>query len=115
MNIHGSTGMMPTGSAPQANPAAVAAFKQQRANFLSSLASMFNNMNRPLPPQLTGIQSAYDPNNTTWKFLEIGGVGCVRIANKDVDLFRLWRLFISAGGSQAVRTLFIYSHPCQSV
>ncbi|KZT30349.1 hypothetical protein NEOLEDRAFT_1082167 [Neolentinus lepideus HHB14362 ss-1] len=90
---------------PPANPALMLQQQQQakRRNFLVSLAQVHNHRNAPLPPTLTGIPSAtYDPTTSPWKALDISqsDAGLIRVAGKEVDLFRLWTLVNGAGGAQ---------------
>ncbi|KAJ2955680.1 hypothetical protein NUW54_g14721 [Trametes sanguinea] len=60
------------------------------------------------PPGLVNLptSSAFDPANMPWKSLEVSptDLGIIRLAGKDVDLFKLWQLIIQAGGGQKVRS-----------
>ncbi|EPQ60847.1 hypothetical protein GLOTRDRAFT_118924 [Gloeophyllum trabeum ATCC 11539] len=85
--------------------------QQKRRNFLQSLAHVHNVRNAPLPPALTGIPSAnYDPSTSPWKALDISSndVGVIRVAGRDVDLFRLWTAVNGAGGAQKVSSFIPY-------
>ncbi|TFK57342.1 hypothetical protein OE88DRAFT_1651014 [Heliocybe sulcata] len=86
----------------QPNPALVLQ-QTKRRNFLNSLAQVHQARNAPLPPNLTGVPSAtYDPTSSPWKALDISqtDAGVIRVAGKEVDLFRLWTLVNGAGGAQ---------------
>ncbi|KAF9475617.1 hypothetical protein BDN70DRAFT_883498 [Pholiota conissans] len=76
--------------------------KQRQQGFLQTLNNVFKR--RPLPPQLTGIPNPdYDPSQTPWGILELSKeVGTVVLAGKEVNLFKLWGIVHSSGGSQAV-------------
>lgn len=77
--------------------------KQRQYNFLQGLHNLMAKRGAPLPPQLTGIPSTYDPTNTTWGIIECSKeVGSFVLAGKDVDLFKLWGLAIQSGGGQNV-------------
>ncbi|EJF66597.1 hypothetical protein DICSQDRAFT_46065 [Dichomitus squalens LYAD-421 SS1] len=80
--------------------------KQRRRTWLNGLAQLMAQRNMPLPPQLTGVPFPpnFDPANMPWKSLEVSStdLGVIRLAGKDVDLFRLWGLVTQHGGGQGV-------------
>ncbi|KAI0374281.1 hypothetical protein BV20DRAFT_935514 [Pilatotrama ljubarskyi] len=80
--------------------------QQRKRNWLNGLATLMVQRGTPLPPQLTGVPFPpnYDPANMPWKSLEVSptDIGVVRLAGKDVDLFKLWTLIIQSGGGQKV-------------
>jgi SWI/SNF chromatin-remodeling complex subunit SWI1 len=81
---------------------------QKRRQFLHGIATVMAQRNTPLPPQLTGVNHpSYDPSTSVWKMLEISPTepGLLRIAGKDVDLYRLWGLVFQNGGAMKVRAL----------
>lgn len=109
MNVHGGQNPAAAAAVPGAamgpqstNPAALAAYKQQRMQFLVTLHNIFSNAGKPLPPTLTGVNVPFDPATSSWLMLQIPEVGCVRIAGKNVELFRFWRLIATGGGSAQV-------------
>ncbi|EIW64780.1 uncharacterized protein TRAVEDRAFT_33530 [Trametes versicolor FP-101664 SS1] len=79
---------------------------QRKRNWLNGLATLMVQRGTPLPPMLTGVPfpSNYDPANMPWKSLEVStnDIGVVRLAGKDVDLYKLWGLILQAGGGQKV-------------
>ncbi|KDQ63780.1 hypothetical protein JAAARDRAFT_29820 [Jaapia argillacea MUCL 33604] len=83
----------------------------RRRGFLTSLATLHIQRNTPLPPALTGVQYPpnYDPGNSQWKSLECPDLGFVRLAGKDIDLFRLWGTVLQAGGLAKVRSHLLIS------
>ncbi|KAI0335418.1 hypothetical protein GY45DRAFT_1431031 [Cubamyces sp. BRFM 1775] len=99
---------------PQQQPQSQAAMQQQqqqamvlrKRNWLNGLATLMVQRGTPLPPQLTGVPFPpnYDPANMPWKSLEVSptDIGIVRIAGKDVDLFKLWTMIIQAGGGHKI-------------
>ncbi|EED79133.1 predicted protein [Postia placenta Mad-698-R] len=74
---------------------------QKRRQFLHGLASVHMRSN-PLPPELVGTPwpAGYDPAQSPWKGLDISRteLGHIRIAGKDVDLYRFWALVSQVGG-----------------
>jgi SWI/SNF chromatin-remodeling complex subunit SWI1 len=82
---------------------------QKRRQFLHGLGTLMAQRNTPLPPGLTGVPypQNYDPNNSPWKMLEVSPVepGYIRIAGKDVDLYRLWCIVYQHGGGMKVRII----------
>jgi SWI/SNF chromatin-remodeling complex subunit SWI1 len=62
--------------------------------------------NVPLPPRLTGVPypPAYDPSSSPWRQLEVSSadLGVIRLAGKDLDLYRFWGIVQQAGGSAKV-------------
>lgn len=91
---------------PMSQPSAQAAsLKQRQHSFLTGLANVMTKRNTPLPPTLTGIPcNNYDPNTSPWSYIEPSPeIGSFRLANQDVNLFKLWGLVMQHGGAQAVR------------
>lgn len=80
---------------------------QKRRQFLHGLATVMNQRNSPLPPNLSGVPypHGYDPTNSPWKMLDISPAdhGLIRVAGKDVDLYKLWSVVFSNGGGMRVR------------
>ena len=82
-------------------------YKSRKRSWLMGLATLMTQRNTPLPPQLTGV--ALPPNfnaaEMPWKSLEVSPVdlGFIRLAGKDVDLFRLWGIVANMGGGAQVR------------
>ncbi|KAI0639294.1 hypothetical protein C8Q77DRAFT_1046559 [Trametes polyzona] len=80
--------------------------QQRKRNWLNGLATLMIQRQMALPPQLTGVPfpPTYDPVNMPWKSLEVSptDLGVVRLAGKDVDLYKLWGLIVQAGGGQKV-------------
>ncbi|EMD41777.1 hypothetical protein CERSUDRAFT_110346 [Gelatoporia subvermispora B] len=79
--------------------------QQRKRSFVTGLANIMAQRNMPLPPALTGTQiPGYDQNHSPWKSLEISpiDIGTVRLAGRDIDLFKLWGLVQQAGGSPKV-------------
>ncbi|THH20009.1 hypothetical protein EW146_g1270 [Bondarzewia mesenterica] len=77
------------------------AYRQKQRQFLSSLAALHASRNTPLPPTLTGVPTpTFDPQNNHWSQIEPSAteLGCIRLAGKDVDLFKLWTTVYPAGG-----------------
>jgi hypothetical protein len=93
-----------TSTASTMSASAAAATKTQRTNFLNSLAAVWVQLGKPLPPALTGAaHGACDP---AWRSLEVaqgGEPGILRLSGHDLDLLDLYRLVINARGSQEVR------------
>lgn len=60
----------------------------------------------PLPPNLTGVPypNGYDPSNSPWKNLEVStnDIGAIRLAGRDLDLFKLWGTVFQNGGGRSV-------------
>lgn len=87
--------------------------QQRRKQFLYGLGNVMLQRGVPLPPQLTGIPypPTYDPSASPWRTLDISNtdVGVVRLAGKEVDLYKLWALVQQAGGSAKVRFSYIPS------
>jgi SWI/SNF chromatin-remodeling complex subunit SWI1 len=90
---------------PRSVPGMKDTLKIREQNFMQSLASTFAKRGQPLPHFLTGLSvPGFDPNNTQWAFIEPGSeVGHFRLANKDVNIFKLWGMVMQQGGIQAVR------------
>lgn len=91
---------------PNRQPLSPANIKQRQRSFLNSLASVMVARGTPLPPALTGVDDLrYDPSTSQWKSLELSTeIGCIRLAGKDIDLFRLWGSVFQAGGHAKVCT-----------
>jgi SWI/SNF chromatin-remodeling complex subunit SWI1 len=78
---------------------------QKRRQFLHGIATVMAQRNTPLPPMLTGgaFSQNYDPNTSPWKMLELGSEpGLIRIAGKEVDLYRIWGAVYQSGGGNKV-------------
>ncbi|KAJ2928818.1 hypothetical protein H1R20_g8288, partial [Candolleomyces eurysporus] len=60
--------------------------------------------NIPLPPFLTGVPVPnYDQARSPWAAIEPGSeIGSFKLADKDVNLFKLWGLVFAHGGGQAL-------------
>ena len=88
------------------NPTAQLAPQQRRKQFLYGLGNVMLQRGVPLPPQLTGVPypATYDPSTSPWRSLEISNtdIGVVRLAGKEVDLYKLWALVQQAGGGTKV-------------
>lgn len=82
--------------------------QQRKRSFLHGVNSVMLQRGVPLPPQLTGVPypPTYDPTNSPWRTLDVStsDLGVVRLAGRDVDLFKLWALVQQAGGSAKVCT-----------
>lgn len=78
----------------------------KKRQFLSGLATVHSRSN-PLPPELVGVPwpQGYDISTSPWKPLDISRaeLGVIRLAGKDVDLYKLWILVLQCGGGQKVR------------
>lgn len=89
--------------------------RQRKRSWLQGLATLMAQRLMPLPPQLTGVPFPpnYNPLDMPWKSLEVShtDLGVIRLAGKDVDLFRLWGIVLGYGGGQAVRVSTLIS-PC---
>ncbi|THH34111.1 hypothetical protein EUX98_g10 [Antrodiella citrinella] len=79
---------------------------QRKRSFLNGISSLMMQRAAPLPPALTGIPypQGYDPTNSPWRSLDVSNndLGMVRLAGKDIDLFKLWALVLQLGGGQKV-------------
>lgn len=89
------------------NPVAIQQGNQQKKRqFLHGLANITLQRGMPLPPQVTGVPypPAYDPSTSPWRNLEYSNtdIGVVRLAGKDVDLYKLWAIVQQAGGGVKV-------------
>ena len=85
---------------------------QRKRSFLLGLANIMVHRNSPLPPVLTGLQTpTYDPTNSPWRTLEVSNteLGVIRLAGKDVDLYKLWALVLQAGGGAKACLLLTFS------
>jgi SWI/SNF chromatin-remodeling complex subunit SWI1 len=91
---------------PRTTPLSASSLQQRRRNFLTGLSNLMSSRGTPLPPSLTGIPYPldYDPSNSPWKNIESSPteIGSFRLADRDVDLFKLWGLVLQAGGSSKV-------------
>ncbi|PCH33543.1 hypothetical protein WOLCODRAFT_129824 [Wolfiporia cocos MD-104 SS10] len=76
---------------------------EKRRQFMQRIAHVHAS-DHPLPPELTGVPwpPGYDPAQSPWKSLDVKGLGVVRVAGKDVDLYKLWILVANAGGKLKV-------------
>ena len=78
----------------------------KKRQFLGGLATVHSRLN-PLPPDLVGVPwpQGYDPSNSPWKPLDVSRAepGVIRLAGKDVDLYKLWVVVLQGGGGQKVR------------
>ena len=100
-------GGAPNPNAPNArqnpNPQQVEMMKRQRRmGFLQSLARVHASQHHPLPASITGLETPPDPNAvypSPWRDIEPASepVG-VKLAGKDVDLFKLWTAVFQFGG-----------------
>ncbi|KAI0348643.1 hypothetical protein BDW22DRAFT_1404472 [Trametopsis cervina] len=79
---------------------------QRKRNFLQGLGNIMIQRGIPLPPQLTGVPypASFDPSGSPWRTLDVSpaDIGVVRLASRDVDLFKLWALVQQGGGSTKV-------------
>lgn len=70
--------------------------------FLQSLARSHAMLHHPLPASITGLEAPPDPNAVyPWPWTDIEPAsepGGVKIAGKDVDLFKLWSTIAQNGG-----------------
>ncbi|KAH9946784.1 hypothetical protein B0H21DRAFT_382456 [Amylocystis lapponica] len=75
--------------------------QQKRRSFITGVANVMQQRNVPLPPALTGVPYPpnYDPSSSPWKSLDVADIGVVRLAGKEVDLYKLWALALQAGGA----------------
>lgn len=77
--------------------------KQRRIAFLQNLSRTYASQHIPLPSSISGIEAPPDPNAvfpSPWRDLEPASEpGGVKFAGRDVDLFRLWSMVLSAGGA----------------
>ncbi|KAH8100630.1 hypothetical protein BXZ70DRAFT_938118 [Cristinia sonorae] len=93
---------------PHPNPAGMqqSSHHSRKRSFLNGMASIMLQRSAPLPPALTGIPypPGYDPSTSPWRSLDVSPneVGIVRLAGKDIDLFKLWALALQLGGGQKV-------------
>lgn len=93
---------------------------QRKRSFLNGLANVMMQRNVPLPPRLTGVPypPGYDPNTSPWRTLEVSNseLGIIRLAGKDVDLFKLWAVVLQSGGGAKVRrSVMPFSVPALNV
>jgi len=80
---------------------------QKRKQFIQTLGSLMLQRGQPLPQALTGvpIPPGIDPNASPWKNLEPSQteVGAIRLAGKDVDLYKFFGIVFQNGGGMKVR------------
>lgn len=80
---------------------------QKRKQFIQTLGSLMLQRGQPLPQALTGvpIPPGIDPNASPWKNLEPSQteVGAIRLAGKDLDLYRFFGIVFQNGGGVKVR------------
>ncbi|GJE86009.1 ARID/BRIGHT DNA binding domain-containing protein [Phanerochaete sordida] len=93
--------------------------QQRRKQFLIGLGNVMLQRNVPLPPQLTGMPypPGYDPSTSPWRSLEVSNadIGVFRLAGKDIDMFRLWAVVSSAGGSGKLNQQGMWGQLLQSL
>ncbi|KAI5121328.1 hypothetical protein M0805_003795 [Coniferiporia weirii] len=78
--------------------------KSRQLNFLQGLAKMMIMRNVPLPSSITGIDAPYDPASSPWKNIEPASeLGGIKLAGRDVDLYKLWGIVFQAGGAGKVQ------------
>ncbi|KAI0704912.1 hypothetical protein BC835DRAFT_1315745 [Cytidiella melzeri] len=118
---HSALTTEPTGDYPQSlqlqgNPSSLSnmnpapsqqqQFPQRKRAFLQRLGNLMVSRGTPLPPQLTGVPypPTVDPSGSPWRTLDVSNsdIGVVRLASRDVDVFRLWLLVQQAGGGVKV-------------
>lgn len=87
--------------------------RQRKRGFLNGLANVMMQRNTPLPPALTGVPlpATFDPAAIPWKSLEINpnDVGIIKLAGKDIDLYKLWAMVFQAGGGVKVRHILQFN------
>ncbi|KAH8120091.1 hypothetical protein DFH11DRAFT_1838066 [Phellopilus nigrolimitatus] len=89
---------------PMTPQQAAAQHKVRQANFLQGLAKIMATRHMPLPSSITGIEAGYDPVSSPWKNLEpTPEFGGIRLARKDVDLYKLWQIIFTAGGAGKIQ------------
>ncbi|KAI0068272.1 hypothetical protein BV25DRAFT_550686 [Artomyces pyxidatus] len=90
--------------ANQPTPQQLQNYKQKQRQFLHGLHTVHAARRTPLPPALTGFPypAGYDPHQSKWAHIEPADVGALRIAGRDVDLFKLWSIVSSQGGGAKV-------------
>ncbi|KAL5535311.1 hypothetical protein ACEPAF_3405 [Sanghuangporus sanghuang] len=83
---------------------AVALNKSRRMSFLQGLNRVMASRGMPLPSGITGVESGYDPTAPSpWSNIEPASEpGGVKLAGKDIDLYRLWGMVVSVGGAARV-------------
>ncbi|KAL5495485.1 hypothetical protein ACEPAI_948 [Sanghuangporus weigelae] len=83
---------------------AVALNKNRRMSFLQGLNRVMASRGMPLPSGITGVESGYDPTAPSpWSNVEPASEpGGVKLAGKDIDLYRLWGMVVSLGGATRV-------------
>ncbi|KZV86442.1 hypothetical protein EXIGLDRAFT_840787 [Exidia glandulosa HHB12029] len=86
-------------------------YRERVQNFFKFVAQYMNTRGLVLPPFISGLNTPpYDPNGSPFAWLEPGShMSTVKVADRDVDLFKLWQLVWSGGTSQKVRNLFIFT------
>ncbi|KZV86435.1 hypothetical protein EXIGLDRAFT_840781, partial [Exidia glandulosa HHB12029] len=85
-------------------------YRERVQNFFKFVAQYMNTRGLVLPPFISGLNTPpYDPNGSPFAWLEPGShMSTVKVADRDVDLFKLWQLVWSGGTSQKARNLFIF-------
>ncbi|KAF7791953.1 hypothetical protein EIP86_002979 [Pleurotus ostreatoroseus] len=87
---------------------------QRRRQFLNGLASIMLQRGTPLPPSTTGMPypPGYDPTTSPWRMMEFSNMepGVVRLAGKDIDLFKLWAVVQQSGSGQKLNQINGWSH-----
>ncbi|TFK30589.1 hypothetical protein FA15DRAFT_607990 [Coprinopsis marcescibilis] len=86
------------------HPNSRSAQQQRQQGFLLGLHNLMVKLGQPLPPALTGIPAPnYNPSTSPWSHIEPGSeVGSLKLAGKDVNLFRLWSAVFQSGGGQVL-------------
>lgn len=81
--------------------------QRQRVGFLQGISHFMSRAGNPLPPNITGVHVPnYDPNTSPWKLLEPGTeLGTFRLSGKNIDIFKLFNVVFSNGGSSKVRKI----------
>ncbi|EJD54129.1 hypothetical protein AURDEDRAFT_96670 [Auricularia subglabra TFB-10046 SS5] len=84
----------------------MSSLRERQQGFFKFLVGVMNARGQALPPFLVAhVQQnlQYDPNNSSFSWFEPGSYpGAFKVADKDVDVFRLWTLVTNAGGSQKI-------------
>ncbi|KZV86439.1 hypothetical protein EXIGLDRAFT_752822 [Exidia glandulosa HHB12029] len=80
-------------------------YRERVQNFFKFVAQYMNTRGLVLPPFISGLNTPpYDPNGSPFAWLEPGShMSTVKVADRDVDLFKLWQLVWSGGTSQKRR------------
>ena len=93
---------------------------QKRKQFIHTIGTLMIQRGQPLPQALTGvaIPPNFDINASQWKHLEPSQteVGAIRLAGKDIDLYKFFGIVFQTGGGLKVRISSprFSCHPCPS-